>query len=254
MPTTPTRSRQGRTDSQPQLAALLGHQQQRYDAERDVERAPPVDPPGAAGVRDVEHLGDDEEGDDADRHVHQEHPAPADDAQDAVLTGEEAADERPSDAGGGEGGEHVALVAGPFAGRHDVADDREGEGHQAAGAEHVAEAERRWGDTDAYRESQRRASSYGKQDWLDIKREGEQVNAAFVAALDAGLPPDSPEAAAAATAHRNHISSRFYELTDEMHQGLARMYVGDDRFMRNYDDQRPGLAQYVCDAVLALYR
>ena len=120
--------------------------------------------------------------------------------------------------------------------------------------EHAAEAERRWGDTDAYRESQRRASSYSKQDWLDIKREGEQVNAAFVAALDAGLPPDSPEAAAAATAHRAHITSRFYEVSDEMHQGLAQMYVADDRFMRSYDDQRPGLAQYVCDAILALYR
>ena len=119
---------------------------------------------------------------------------------------------------------------------------------------HVAEAEQRWGDTDAYRESHRRASSYTKQDWLDIKREGEQVNAAFVAALDAGLPPDSPEAAAAATAHRAHITSRFYEVSDEMHQGLAQMYVADDRFMRSYDDQRPGLAQYVCDAILALYR
>ncbi len=120
--------------------------------------------------------------------------------------------------------------------------------------EHVAEAESRWGDTDAYRESHRRASTYSKQDWLDIKREGEQVNAAFVAALDAGLTPESPEAAVAAKAHRAHISSRFYEVSDEMHQGLAQMYVADDRFMRSYDDQRPGLAQYVCDAILALYR
>jgi DNA-binding transcriptional MerR regulator len=120
--------------------------------------------------------------------------------------------------------------------------------------EHAAEAERRWGDTDAYRESHERASSYSKQDWLDIKREGEQVDAAFVAALDAGLAPDSPEAAAAARAHRAHITSRFYELSDEMHQGLAQMYVADDRFTRTYDDQRAGLAQYVCDAVLALYR
>lgn len=38
-----------------------------------------------------------------------------------------------------------------------------------------------------------------------------------------------------------------------MHQGLARMYVADERFMRNYDDQRPGLARYVSDAILALY-
>ena len=119
--------------------------------------------------------------------------------------------------------------------------------------EHVEEAQRRWGETDAYRESQRRASTYDKDDWLAIKAEGEAVNAAFAAALDAGLPPTSDEAAAAARAHRQHISSRFYELGDEMHRGLARMYVADDRFMRSYDDVRPGLAQYVCDAILALY-
>ena len=73
-------------------------------------------------------------------------------------------------------------------------------------------------------------------------------------AEDAGLPADSPEAAAAATAHRAHITSRFYEVSEEMHQGLAQLYVADDRFMRSYDDQRPGLAQYVGDAILALYR
>src|SRR3954447_6133674 len=31
------------------------------------------------------------------------------------------------------------------------------------------EVEDRWGDTDAYRESQRRAASYSKEDWLRIK-------------------------------------------------------------------------------------
>lgn len=75
--------------------------------------------------------------------------------------------------------------------------------------EHVEEARKRWGDTDAYRESQRRASSYSKDDWLAIKAEGRQVDEAFLSALDAGLAPDSREAAAAATAHREHISSRF---------------------------------------------
>jgi len=119
--------------------------------------------------------------------------------------------------------------------------------------EHAGEAERRWGETDAYRESQRRVSTYGKDDWLDIKAEGEAVNAAFVAALDAGLPPDSPEAASAARAHREHISSRFYDVSDEMHQGLGQMYVADERFRATYDDRRPGLAQYVSDAILALY-
>jgi DNA-binding transcriptional MerR regulator len=119
--------------------------------------------------------------------------------------------------------------------------------------EHAGEAEQRWGDTDAYRESQRRVSTYGKDDWLAIKAEGSAVNAAFVAAMDAGLPPDSAEAAAAARAHRDHISARFYEVSDEIHQGLAEMYVADPRFAQHYDEQRPGLAQYVSDAIRALY-
>ena len=119
--------------------------------------------------------------------------------------------------------------------------------------QHAAEAQERWGETDAYRQSQRRVSSYGKDDWLAIKAEGEAVNAAFVAAMDAGLPPDSPEAAVAAQAHRDHISSRFYEVSPEVHQGLAETYVADPRFAQHYDDQRPGLARYVADAIRALY-
>ena len=39
--------------------------------------------------------------------------------------------------------------------------------------QHAAEAQERWGDTDAYRESQRRTSAYGKQDWLRLKAEGQ---------------------------------------------------------------------------------
>jgi hypothetical protein len=72
--------------------------------------------------------------------------------------------------------------------------------------------------------------------------------------MQAGQPADSPEAAAAAVAHREHISRWFYEVTPEVHQGLAQMYVADPRFTATYDDLAPGLAQYVSEAILALYR
>ena len=119
--------------------------------------------------------------------------------------------------------------------------------------EHHAEAERRWGETDAWQESTRRTSSYTKDDWLEIRRESEAVNAGFLAAMRGGHPADSDPAAAAARAHRDHISRWFHELSPEAHRGLAEMFVGDDRFMRNYDEQAPGLAQYVRDAIVALY-
>jgi DNA-binding transcriptional MerR regulator len=120
--------------------------------------------------------------------------------------------------------------------------------------EHAEEAKERWGETDAYQESQRRTSRYTKDDWLRIRQEGDAVNEAFAAAMRAGHATDSPEAAAAAVAHREQISRWFYEVTPEVHQGLAQMYVADPRFTATYDAIEPGLAAYVSEAVQALYR
>ena len=51
---------------------------------RERDRAPVVDAVVDLGVRHVEELRDDDQRDDADRHVHQEHPAPAVDAGEGV--------------------------------------------------------------------------------------------------------------------------------------------------------------------------
>ena len=118
-------------------------------------------------------------------------------------------------------------------------------------AEHEAEAQERWGDTDAYRESRRRTSSYGKADWLQIKAESEEVVARLLRAMQEGLAPTSTEAMDAAEAHRAGISRWFYDCDYAMHRGLADMYVADPRFTAHYDDKAPGLAAYVHDAVHA---
>jgi hypothetical protein len=118
---------------------------------------------------------------------------------------------------------------------------------------HQAEAEERWGDTDAYQESTRRTTAYGKDEWLRIRAEAQAVSRAFADAQAAGWAPDSEQARAAAQQHRDHIDRWFYTLTPEMHRGLAEMYVSDPRFAANYDSVAPGLAAYVRDAILALY-
>ena len=48
-------------------------------------------------------------------------------------------------------------------------------------ADHAEEAERRWGETEAYRESQRRAASYDKTQWLEIRGEADEISRAFAA-------------------------------------------------------------------------
>lgn len=113
------------------------------------------------------------------------------------------------------------------------------------------EAKRRWGESDAYKESARRAKKYGKQEWLKIKAEGAANLDAFVAALKAGKKPDSPEVRALAEEARQHISRWFYECSYELHRGLAQMYIADERFTATYEKLHPGLARYVHDAILA---
>jgi DNA-binding transcriptional MerR regulator len=117
--------------------------------------------------------------------------------------------------------------------------------------QHAAEVEERWGDTDAYRESQRRVSRYTKADWDRMKAEGGAATTAIVAAMQAGLPADSVEAMDGAEAHRRHINDWFYDCTYEIHVGLAEMYLADPRFTATYENIAPGLAQYVHDAIAA---
>jgi DNA-binding transcriptional MerR regulator len=117
--------------------------------------------------------------------------------------------------------------------------------------EHAAEAEERWGTTDAYAESRRRVASYGKADWLRMKAEGQAVNDQLVAAMRAGLPADSPEAMDAAEAHRQQISRWFYDCPHQIHVGLGQMYIADPRFSASYEKAAPGLAQYLHDAIAA---
>ena len=126
-----------------------------------------------------------------------------------------------------------------------------GEDYASKHEEYQAEAEDRWGHTDAWAQSRHRASSYGKDDWQQIKDEQDRANAAMVAALQADLPPDSTRAMDAAETMRRQIHDRFYDCSHEMHRNLGDMYVQDPRFTKTYEDLAPGLAQYVRDAIHA---
>jgi hypothetical protein len=113
------------------------------------------------------------------------------------------------------------------------------------------EAEERWGETDAYKQSQRRAASYTKEDWLKIKEEGGAIERGLKAALEAGTAPDSEAAMDLAEQHRQQITRWFYDCSYEIHKGLGQMYVDDPRFKKHYEAIAPGLAEFVRDAVAA---
>jgi DNA-binding transcriptional MerR regulator len=124
-------------------------------------------------------------------------------------------------------------------------------GTDKVGGEWADEAAERWGETETYRESQRRASHYTKADWVAIKAEADAGLQAFSNAMRSGSPADGDAAMALAEEHRRYLSRWFYDCSYELHRGLAQMYVADPRFTQTYDVVAPGLAQYVHDAILA---
>jgi hypothetical protein len=117
--------------------------------------------------------------------------------------------------------------------------------------EYQEEAKERWGDTDAWKQSQTRTSQYAKEDWQAIKAEMDAIHGRLAGLLRAGEPAEGGAAMDAAEEHRAHITRWFYDCPPTMHAGIAEMYVSDPRFTKTYEDIATGLAQYVHDAVSA---
>ena len=89
------------------------------------------------------------------------------------------------------------------------------------------EAEERWGDTDAYKESMRRTRRYGKNEWARIREEGETVVARLAELMAEGGRAAGRAAMDLAEEHRCHIDRWFYPCNHHMHRCLAEMYTDD---------------------------
>src|SRR5690349_24280435 len=75
-------------------------------------------------------------------------------------------------------------------------------GTTAFGEEYAAEAEQRWGDTDAWAQSQTRTAAFTKDDWMRIKADGDKLLADLADAKRAGVAPGSSPAHELAARHR----------------------------------------------------
>ena len=117
--------------------------------------------------------------------------------------------------------------------------------------QHSAEAEERWGETEAFQESTRRTASYTAADWAAIKAEADAIYSDFAAAMAEGAEPGSTRAKGLAERHRSHISKWFYDCPPAMHAGLGQLYASDARFTETIDATIEGLSQYLAAAFAA---
>jgi DNA-binding transcriptional MerR regulator len=113
------------------------------------------------------------------------------------------------------------------------------------------EVKQRWGNTEAYKASQKRAKSYSEEDWKRCMAEQGGVYADAIAALKAGKAPTDPDVMDVAERHRLAIDRWFYPCSTTMHCGLADMYEADDRFRSFFEGHAQGLAAFLSAAIRA---
>ncbi len=118
-------------------------------------------------------------------------------------------------------------------------------------ADYESEVRERWGNTEAFQQSQSRTSRYSKADFQAAKVDQEAATELFVYAFGNGYSVSSPEAQRAVVAHREAITRWFYDCSIDMQKNLAAMYLADDRFKEYYEGRVRGLAQYIHDSIMA---
>jgi MerR family transcriptional regulator, thiopeptide resistance regulator len=118
-------------------------------------------------------------------------------------------------------------------------------------SQYEEEARGRWGGTDAFAEAGKRTKRYSADDWNAIKAEQSSIYADAYAALKAGRGPRDIAVMDIAERHRRSIDRWFYPCSHEMHQGLAAMYEGDDRFRQSIDGHGEGLTPFLAEAIRA---
>ena len=118
-------------------------------------------------------------------------------------------------------------------------------------AKYEAEAEARWGHTEAFRISKERTATYGEAEWQKIRRTWAEIYDALHAVQARGEAATSPEAMDLAERHRVLMHERFFPCDQAMHVCLADLYEDDPRFAANIDQHGEGLARFLSAAIRA---
>ncbi len=111
------------------------------------------------------------------------------------------------------------------------------------------EVRERWGDTAAYKESEKRTANYTAADWSELSSGMDAIMKGFAELKGNGVAPDDESARLQVEKLKEFITERMYTCTDEVLSGLGQMYVADDRFTKNIDKHDTGTAEYTAECI-----
>ena len=112
---------------------------------------------------------------------------------------------------------------------------------------YAEEVKNRWGNTDAYKEYEKKTKSYDKNSWNTINEDMAKILKEF--ADNRNEEPNSYIAQGLVEKWRMYITSNFYNCTKEILSGLGLMYTSDERFKNNIDQYGEGTAEFMAKAI-----
>ena len=111
------------------------------------------------------------------------------------------------------------------------------------------EAQRRFGDTAAYKEYEQKTADYTEDKWQNANNGLMAVFAKFADCKNSGNSANSPVAQALVMELQDYITGNYYTCTKKILADLGQMYVADERFKESIDKQASGTAEFVASAI-----
>ena len=111
------------------------------------------------------------------------------------------------------------------------------------------EVQKKWGQSDAYKEFSNRTKNYKDLQWNNLAQGMDNIMAEFAVCVTNSKMPDSDDIQNLVKTLQNHITENYYLCTNEILVCLGRMYVHDERFKKNIDKHADGTAEFICKAI-----
>lgn len=112
---------------------------------------------------------------------------------------------------------------------------------------YAKEVESRWGNTDAYIQSQKKTKEYSKEDWAKVTENMDEILKKFASQI--GNPPESQEVQSLVQEWQQYITDTYYDCTKEILAGLGQMYIMDERFTKNMDKFGEGTTKLISEGI-----
>lgn len=109
------------------------------------------------------------------------------------------------------------------------------------------EVEKKYGESDAYKESKKKTSKYSKEDWNNIMEEIDELYKSLAELKNRDVSDERVQELV--HSWRMLITKNFYNCSIEIFSGLADMYIYDERFTKNIDKYGEGFTNFLSEAM-----